>query len=66
MLRLKSDRLQTATAVCLVESRVLYVDAETREEALSLARQKYQHGDFILEPGHLLDVKFIPLATDEE
>ena len=43
-----------------------YVDAETREEALSMARQKYQHGDFILEPGHLLDVKFIPLATDEE
>ncbi len=42
------------------------VDAETREEALSMARQKYQHGDFILEPGHLLDVKFIPLATDEE
>ena len=43
-----------------------YVDAETREEALSMARQKYQHGNFILEPGHLLDVKFIPLATDEE
>lgn len=66
MLRLKSDRLQTATVVCLVESRVLYVDAETREEALSLAREKYRQGAFILEPGHLLDVKFIPLATDEE
>lgn len=47
-------------------SDTFYVDAETREKALSMARQKYQHGDFILEPGHLLDVKFIPLATDEE
>lgn len=47
-------------------SDTFYVDAETREEELSMARQKYQHGDFILEPGHLLDVKFIPLATDEE
>lgn len=47
-------------------SDTFYVDAETREEALSMARQKYQNGDFILEPGHLLDVKFIPLATDEE
>lgn len=47
-------------------SDTFYVDAETREEVLSMARQKYQHGDFILEPGHLLDVKFIPLATDEE
>ncbi len=47
-------------------SDTFYVDAETREEALSMARQKYQHGDFILEPGYLLDVKFIPLATDEE
>ena len=47
-------------------SDTFYVEAETREEVLSMARQKYQHGDFILEPGHLLDVKFIPLATDEE
>ena len=47
-------------------SDTFYVEAETREEALSMARQKYQHGDFILEPGHLLDVKFIPLETEEE
>ena len=47
-------------------SDTFYVDAEIREKALSMARQQYQHGDFILSPGHLLDVKFIPLASDEE
>lgn len=41
-------------------SDIFYINAHTREEAVLLARQKYRQGEFVLEPGHLLDVKFIP------
>ena len=40
VLRLKSDRLQTATAVCLVESRVLYVGAKESLRNISRSGEK--------------------------
>ena len=46
-------------------SDIFYINAHTREEAVLLARQKYRPGEFVLEPGHLLDVKFIPSSDDE-
>lgn len=46
-------------------SDIFYINAHTREEAVLLARQKYRQGEFVLEPGDLLDVKFIPSSDDE-
>ena len=46
-------------------SDTFYINAHTREEAVLLAQKKYRQGEFVLEPGHLLDVKFIPLSDDD-
>ena len=46
-------------------SDIFYINAHTREEAILLAQKKYRQGEFVLEPGHLLDVKVIPSSDDE-
>lgn len=40
------------------------VDAESLEEALEIARDKYDNGEFVLEPGELISTSVS--AYDEE
>ena len=49
VLRPKSDSLQTATAVCLVESRVLYVGA--KESLRNISRSGEKGGPFVSTNG---------------
>ena len=45
-------------------SERFYIEAETAEEAMEIAKQKYQDGDFVLEPGNLI-AKQMGVASPE-
>ncbi len=46
-------------------SDTFLINATTKEEAIRLAHEKYRQGEFILTPGHLLNVTITPYAKDD-